>query len=313
MNIIFIAKKAGSNRHTSLSHRHVLTMAVVGLLVLPVFFGGLVYQVYGLIDRHSGAAEASVLVVQQQALVQLRDQLAVTQSNTETHLNALAQRLGRMQAQLLRLNALGGRLTQMAKLDPREFDFNRAPAMGGPETAALTTTHPDLLQAIEQLATALDQKSQHLTALESVLLDQHMTAEVTPSGWPAQGGWVSSHFGIRTDPFTGRRAYHEGVDIAARLGSPVMAMGAGVISYSGLKSGYGLLVEITHGQGYVTRYAHAAEALVKIGDRVVKGQPIARVGSSGRSTGPHIHFEVRRTNRAVDPIHILKQSGSSIK
>jgi murein DD-endopeptidase MepM/ murein hydrolase activator NlpD len=136
-------------------------------------------------------------------------------------------------------------------------------------------------------------------------MDHQLAAAVTPSGWPTEGGWISSRFGARLDPFSGKRNFHDGVDIAARMGTPILAMADGVISWSGDRSGFGLMVEITHGQGYTTRYAHASATLVKVGDRVSKGQSVAKVGSSGRSTGPHLHVEVRRLGRVVDPSSYL--------
>ena len=302
MNIILVSGSSRSSRHVSLHHHHVLIWIGVGLVILPLFFGILTFKIQGLLQRHAGLADAELLARQQAELRQLRTELTQARSRAETHLNALAQRLGRMQAQVLRLNALGARLTRMAQLDTKEFDFAGPPAMGGPERATpVAPDSADFLKALDTLSVALDHKAEHLDALESLLMDRQLTAAVTPSGWPTHGGWVSSPFGLRADPFTGRRAMHEGVDIAARLGSAVTAMGDGVVSYAGLKAGYGRLVAVTHGQGYTTRYAHTAEILVKVGDRVTKGQPIARVGSSGRSTGPHLHFEVLRNGRAVDP------------
>jgi murein DD-endopeptidase MepM/ murein hydrolase activator NlpD len=141
------------------------------------------------------------------------------------------------------------------------------------------------------------------------LLDRKLSAAVTPSGWPVQGGWISSGFGVRADPFNGHQSYHEGVDIASSMGSPVLAMGDGVVSHSGEKSGYGLLVEVTHESGLITRYAHASAVLVRVGDRVQKGQPIAQVGTTGRSTGPHLHFEVVRNGTSVSPMRYLQQAG----
>ena len=307
MNILLLPEGVRRSRNTSFSHRHVVAMALVGLVFLPIFFGVLIFEIQTLLARHHGA-DAGLLAAQQRELHALRNALSHTQAHTETHLNALAQRLGRMQAQVLRLNALGTRLTQMAKLDPEEFDFAELPAMGGPETVALTADNADFvktLRALESLAETLDRRAEGLIALESLLLDRQVTAAATPSGWPATGGWVSSGFGLRADPFTGRRAYHEGVDIAARMGTDIKAMGDGVVAYAGPKTGYGLMVELTHGQGYSTRYAHTAETLVKVGDRITKGQLIARVGSSGRSTGPHLHFEVIRGGRKVDPRQYL--------
>lgn len=304
MNIILLSKNTGSNKHVSLHHHQVVIMALLGLVFLPVFLGVLVFKVQGLLDRHHGLADSELLAEQSREIHQLRDKLNLAQSNAETHLNALAQRMGRMQAQVLRLNALGDRLTHMAGLDSREFDFNQSPAMGGPEKASLLKSQSqniNFMDNLEAVGQALGHKANHLAALESLLLDKQLTAAVTPSGWPVTGGWVSSNFGMRADPFNGRRAYHEGVDIASRLGSTIKAMGDGVVAHAGTKSGYGQMVELTHGQGYTTRYAHTSAVLVKVGDRVTKGQPIAKVGSSGRSTGPHLHFEVHRRGQAVDP------------
>ncbi len=225
--------------------------------------------------------------------------------HAETHLNALAQRMGRMQAQLLRLDALGARLTSMADINNKEFDFSSSPAIGGPAHPQENDRKVDILHTLDQLKTSLDEKSEYLAALESLLMDRHLTAAVTPSGWPTRGGWISSRFGLRADPFNGTFSNHDGIDIAAGMGTPVLAMADGVVSWSGDRSGYGITVEITHGQGYTTRYAHALAALVNVGDRVIKGQPIAKVGSSGRSTGPHLHIEVRRNGRAVDPAAYL--------
>jgi len=143
-------------------------------------------------------------------------------------------------------------------------------------------------------------------ALETLLLDRKLTAAVTPSGWPVEGGWVSSGYGQRADPFTGHQSYHEGVDIASRLGSSILAMGDGVVSHAGEKVGYGIMVEVTHESGLITRYAHILATLVKVGDRVAKGQAIARVGSTGRSTGPHLHFEVVKNGVAVNPARYLR-------
>ena len=304
MNLILVPGGILKGANTSLHHHQVVILALLGLVFLPVFLGVLIFKVQGMLDRNNGLADAALLAKQTSEIHGLRDQLNVAQSRADTHLNALAQRMGRMQAQVLRLNALGDRLTTMAGLDSREFDFNENPAMGGPEQAGARKAQvrsADFMDDLAAVGKALDHKAGHLAALESLLLDKQLTAAVTPSGWPVTGGWVSSPFGVRADPFTGRRGYHEGVDIASRFGTIIKAMGDGVVAYAAPKSGYGQLIELTHGQGYATRYAHASELLVKVGDRVIKGQPIGKVGSSGRSTGPHLHFEVYRRGKAVDP------------
>ncbi|MDH4134543.1 MAG: M23 family metallopeptidase, partial [Gammaproteobacteria bacterium] len=224
------------------------------------------------------------------------------------HLNALAQRLGHMQAELLRLNALGQRLSRMAGLDRKEFDFSEPPAMGGPEPGQhANATVPDFMKALEKVSGQIDKKSERLSALESTMLDRQLHDSVHPVGWPTEGGWVSSVYGMRTDPFNGQSGFHSGIDIAGRYGSPIKSMGGGVVSFAAERQGYGLVVEITHGNGFSTRYAHCKALLVHVGDRVSKGQEIALIGTSGRSTGPHLHLEVLRDGTAVNPRSFLKE------
>jgi len=140
-----------------------------------------------------------------------------------------------------------------------------------------------------------------MSVLETLMMNRNLQAEVMPAGRPITRGWLSSYFGIRTDPFNGRRVHHKGVDFAGKMGSDVVSVAAGVVTYSGKRSGYGNLVEINHGNGYSTRYGHSSELLVKVGDTVKKGQKVAKMGTSGRSTGPHVHFEVLLNGRAVNP------------
>ena len=167
---------------------------------------------------------------------------------------------------------------------------------------------PDVVDAMQSLNVQLDDRESQLSVLETVLLNQNLKARVYPRGRPVGSGWISSYFGKRTDPFTGKKAMHKGMDFAGRKGSDVIAVAAGVVTEVGAQSGYGKLVEIQHGNGYVTRYAHNAAVLVKAGERVTKGQTIAKMGSSGRSTGPHVHFEVLRNGKTVNPARYVQAS-----
>ena len=310
MNIILIPEGFRKGHMTTLSHRQIGVMAVAGLVVLPLVVGQAFYRIHDRLRGDTGPA-AAVVAVHQQELVAQRAAIATARANTETHVNALAQRLGQLQAQMWRLNALGSQLTRMAGLDKNEFDFTREPAMGGPAPRPIIEpVAPTLFPALDALDTRLAGQAERLQALETLLLNRQLEAAVTPSGWPVQGGWISSGFGWRVDPFTGRRALHEGVDIASRLDSSIHAMGDGVVSHAGPKAGYGLLVEITHGN-IVTRYAHAKSVLVKVGDRVNRGHPLATVGTSGRSTGPHLHLEVLRQGKFVNPGPYLNASKRS--
>lgn len=311
MNVIVIPSTFGKGHNITLTQPQLLALGLILFLVLPGLLGTLAYRIQALLQP-SLAREPLYLQQQAQKLAQERAQLVEVKRNADTYLQALTHRLGELQAQVLRLNALGSRLAHLAGLDKGEFNFQATVGVGGPSAARPplpVTELPSLLSSLEQLGQQIDHKSLRLTQLEGVLRDRRLKAAVTPLGWPVTGGWVSSHFGVRADPFTGKRAYHEGVDIANRLGADIQAMAEGVVSYAGHKDGYGLMVEVNHGRGQTTRYAHAQAVLVKEGDRVSRGQAIARVGSSGRSTGPHLHFEVLQDGRQVDPSRYSRTEG----
>ena len=317
MHVILVPGIFGKGHNITLTQPQLIGLGLILFLLLPALLGTLAYRIQALV--HTPPTREPLFVQQQaQRLAQERAHLVEVKRNADSYLQALTQRLGELQAQVLRLNALGSRLAQLAGLDKNEFNFNATVGVGGP--SALTAAGsaraplavnelPSLLSALEQLGQQIETKSLHLNTLESVLRDRRVKAAATPLGWPVTGGWVSSHFGVRADPFTGKRAYHEGVDIANRLGADIRAMAEGIVTYAGPRDGYGLMVEVTHGRGQATRYAHAQAILVKEGDRVSRGQPIARVGSSGRSTGPHLHFEVLQDGRQVDPSRYLRAEG----
>lgn len=222
---------------------------------------------------------------------------------TTNDINALALSLGRMEARSIRLDALGSRLAVLAGLGEDEFDFTGTPAVGGPEedVATVSSQLPDLLDRFTQLQRQIDDREHKLLLLESILMDKELSEQVLPNGRPVKSGWMSSHFGKRIDPFTGKSSWHAGVDFAGKKGSDVVSVAAGIVTLAENKYGFGHLVEISHGNGYVTRYAHNSRLLVKVGDRVEQGDVIAKMGSTGRSTGPHVHFEVLKDGKAVNP------------
>lgn len=232
------------------------------------------------------------------------------QADSHRNLDALAVQLGQLQARALRLDALGQRLAEVGKLDGDEFDFQSPPAMGGPEdsTAAPQTLNPDLQARIVQLQEQFQQDQIRLGVLQDLLLDRRVDNELVPKGYPVANGYIGSPYGERTDPFTGRNEFHSGLDIDATAGSPIRAVADGVVTWNGRRTGYGNVVEIDHGNGYMTRYAHNSKNLVNVGQRVHAGQIIARVGSTGRSTGPHCHFEVWLHGRTVNPIAYVKRT-----
>ena len=238
-----------------------------------------------------------------------RQDLVLARNVAEENTRALARRMAELNAQMMRLDAAGERMVKVADLDPKEFNFNRPPALGGPETEeialALPVTDP-LLQSIEKFEARLSERERQMRVLEDLLMASRMQNEVMPSGWPVLNGFISSLFGYRTDPFSGRGAFHEGIDFAGAEGSSVIAVGAGVISFAGERNGYGSVVEVNHGNGYVTRYGHNSAVLVKAGDTVRKGQRLALMGSTGRSTGPHVHFEVLLNGSPVNPSQYIQ-------
>lgn len=217
-----------------------------------------------------------------------------------------AKRAGQLQARLARLEALGARLAEAASLDD-EFDFYSPPAIGGPSDSNESPTpdrymsQDEVLKTLDQLALHIDLREHELKAIDGLLSDRSLEKERYIAGRPIAHGWLSSHYGKRIDPFDGHVAWHGGVDFAGKMGADIMAVASGVVVWSGDRYGYGRLVEINHGNGYSTRYAHNSEVEVKIGDVVKKGQIIAKMGSSGRSTGPHVHFEVLHNGHTVDP------------
>ena len=227
--------------------------------------------------------------------------------SSQAHLDVLTLRLAQMQAQVMRLDGIGQRLVETAKLDKGEFNFDQPPAQGGPVEAGVAAAYepPDFMRELDALSAQLDDREQQLVILEDVLLGRALNEQGYPAGRPVASGWLSSYFGKRTDPFTGRPAMHAGVDFAGKLGSDILAVAAGVVTWSGKRSGYGELIEINHGNGYVTRYGHNQKNLVKAGETVKQGQKIALMGSSGRSTGPHVHYEVLRDGRRIDPARYL--------
>jgi murein DD-endopeptidase MepM/ murein hydrolase activator NlpD len=264
------------------------------------FYGGITAaRVLGIGQSDAQTSLLREELAKQQALVD------ETQRSLQQNLDALSLRIGQMNAHVVRLDALGTRLTQMAGLKDGEFDFTSAPSLGGPEEPLTSTEAMQIggvVSALETLDHQLADRGLQLTVLEDLLLNRKLRDEVRPDGRPVTAGYVSSQFGSRTDPFTGRRAFHKGVDFAGREGAEVVAVASGVVIWSGERYGYGQLVEINHGNGYVTRYAHNVDNLVAVGDTVRRGQVIARMGDTGRATGPNLHFEVLLNDRPVDPL-----------
>ena len=252
-----------------------------------------------------------------QAIV-LADQRAEArrmQERVQGHLNAMAIRLGELQAQVARLDGLGERLARTAGLKPQDLpgglSAGAVPGRGGEPSSlpARDLTLPEFSGLLQDLAHQLDMRADQFGVLEALLLQDSVKRKFLPSLSPISDGWHSSNFGYRIDPFTGQNAFHEGVDFPAEVGTPILAAASGKVIFAGVHPQYGKMVEIDHGNGLVTRYAHASRLNVSEGDLVLRGQPVATVGTTGRSTGPHLHFEVRLNGVPQNPARFLLAAG----
>jgi murein DD-endopeptidase MepM/ murein hydrolase activator NlpD len=234
-----------------------------------------------------------------------------TQSYLRESLNTMASKLGELQARLVRLDALGDRLSKIAGLKPQEFMFDRLPARGGPEsvTPGKGLSMGDLGAEVERLSKNLEDRTDKLRFLESALTEEHARRQLIPTQAPVDGGFYSSTYGWRIDPFTGLNAFHEGVDFMAEEGTPIQAAAGGVVVFAAFHPQYGNMIEIDHGNDLVSRYAHCSKLVVKAGDVVLRGSKIAEVGNTGRSTGTHLHFEVRHRGVAQNPARFLRMPG----
>jgi murein DD-endopeptidase MepM/ murein hydrolase activator NlpD len=306
MNIIIVGKRHGQSKTYSLGPvaRFLL---LTSICVLPFAMGATGYLLAahladkGLLDPIAAKAWEKDLDDQRQELQQIRQ-------HADQELDGLTLRLAELQAKLLRIDALGERLIDITKINGDEFDFSAVPAVGGPGILGETYQAPEIQSVLDKLASRIDRREQQLEVLDDLLLANKIKTDTFVAGRPIKRGWMSSRYGKRTDPFNGRLAWHAGVDFAGKEGSDVIAVASGVVTWASDRYGYGKLVEINHGNGYKTRYAHGAEIKVKVGDVVRKGDVVAAMGSSGRSTGPHVHFEVYKNGRTVDPAAYLHRT-----
>jgi len=310
MNVVIFGKGLGRPRQLSLSgwSAGLVAVFVAAIVCGAGFAGGYWYSA-----ATGSGISATELVDLTTELEQARANIATIRQENEDKLDAMAIRIAQMNARMIRLDALGRRLTDMADLEDGEFDFDTPPAMGGPEEPLASGSNvavPDVVEAMQSLDMQLENREAQLGVLESVIANQILKDRVYPQGRPVSSGWISSYFGKRTDPFTGKLANHTGIDFAGRSGANVVAVADGVVTWSAKRFGYGLMVEINHGNGYSTRYAHNSENLVAVGDEVKKGQTVALMGDTGRATGPNLHFEVLQDGRRVNPVNFISAAAN---
>ena len=295
--------------------RAALSLVCIGLPLGLMALGYEIGQRQGTQQAQEARLSEAEVAVSQRAL-----DLAQLSADAKRKLEAMTRKLAEIQARVTRLDALGMHLTVLAGLDEGEFDFTAVPAVGGPAidgpaidgqelaAPALAVLPDEFEEELELLSVTLDDRDTQLDVLAGLLFDAEAQAEAIPSGRPVASGWLSSHFGYRNDPFTGKKTWHQGVDFAGKDGTEVIAVASGVVSWSGNRHGYGNMVEVAHGDGLLTRYAHNDENLVEVGDLIRKGETLALMGNTGRSTGPHVHFEVFKHGRAVDPSSYIRRT-----
>jgi murein DD-endopeptidase MepM/ murein hydrolase activator NlpD len=310
MNIILIPNQGGRYNTYRFGSKFLVLISIIGIFIMTGVLSAGYY--YGRFEAGMEGGPPVIISALKGELMEQRQSIDEARRTTSENIDALAMRLGRLQSHVIRLDALGDRLTKMAHLDNGEFDFTSQPAQGGPENEtheqASSVDAQSFTATLDSLTKQLENRAQQLALLETMLMNRGLQDEVVPAGRPIKSGWLSSYFGMRTDPFTGKNERHKGMDFAGKLGSDVVAVASGVITWAGRRYGYGNLVEINHGNGYSTRYGHNAKITVKVGDAVKKGQVIAKMGSTGRSTGPHVHFEVLQNGKQVDPMSYIRTS-----
>ncbi|HEX9193995.1 MAG TPA: M23 family metallopeptidase [Burkholderiales bacterium] len=304
VHIIVVSSRLAKAKSLTLTTAHL----VAGAIFMALLVCSLALAMFWVTVRH--AAELKLSLLDSMVRSAQEQQSRKTEDFLRENLNAMAVKLGQMQAQLMRLDALGERLSSLAGLKPQEFRFSEPPGRGG----AVSSTPPqDLSMAefnrqLDQLSRQMESRTDYLGILESQLFDAKVKQKLLPTIPPVDGGWNASSFGWRIDPFTGMQALHEGIDFVVDIGTPVFAAAGGVVSYAALHREYGYMIEIDHGNDFTTRYAHCSKLFVKEGEVVQRGRKIAESGSTGRATGPHLHFEVRYKGVAQNPARFLQAS-----
>lgn len=279
--------------------RHALPVLALVMLATTLIYGGYRYGASKNPIAEAGAWRQSLT----------EQQLLLDQAKLEmnANLDALTLRIGLLQAHVNRINALGSRLVTMAEIEAKEFDFLHLPAMGGPDSELSQSGFEsgEINKILELLELQLLEKEQQLSLLDDVIIDKTLQGKTKPEGRPVVEGWMSSAYGYRNDPFSGKRQFHHGVDFAGAEGSPIFTVASGIVANVKEHPQYGNMVEIDHGNGYMTRYAHTSKILVEAGQVVKRGQQVAEIGNTGRSTGPHVHFEVVKEGSTINPNNMI--------
>lgn len=299
MNIILVSDSLAKSRSVTLSQTQVF------LIGLGILVSGFVLAMATYVVTMKFAVDLRNPYLRTLLASLYEDEAKRNEAQMKDNLNALAVKVGELQARILRLDAFGERLAKAAGLKHDEFRFDEKPGQGGPALASRDLTVGEFNQMLGDISRVLDDRSDKLGVLDSFLMDDRLAAKTIPTTMPVEAGYYSSNYGYRIDPITGKSSFHTGVDIIASPGTPVMAAAGGVVTTVAYVQEYGNIVDVDHDNGLTSRYAHLSRSLVKVGDVVMKGQVIARVGSTGRTTGPHLHFEVREKGIPLNPNKFL--------
>jgi murein DD-endopeptidase MepM/ murein hydrolase activator NlpD len=252
-------------------------------------------------------SSVSIIANESESLEQTDPQVYTTNIfDEEVSRDFYAKRIGDLQAETIRLKLLSERLAEMVGFDISTFAMESKPGMGGLESEGISLSVAEFEQEIENISSHIRIQENAFSALEQFVITKQTITDAIPQGRPIEKGWLTSPYGDRIDPFNGKKTFHRGIDFAGKAGDSVIAVADGIVTWVGKNSGYGAVVEIEHGNGYLTRYAHNKDVVVKVGERVDKGQQIALMGNTGRSTGPHVHFEVHRDGKHLNPYSFLK-------
>ena len=310
MHIILVSNRLATAKSISLSIRHLL----LGMALLAATILVLSSSMFYLVVRH--AAKVKLPLLQTLLLSAQEQQTQNAKDFMRENLNAMAVRLGQMQAQLIRLDALGERLSALAGIKPQEFRMNEPPGRGGALPTSILAqdlSMNELTGQLDVLSRHVENRYDYMGILENQLFDAKVKKKLMPTVKPVDVGWNASSFGWRIDPITGQNALHEGIDFLVDTGTPIHAAADGLVVVAEFHPQYGYVVDIDHGNDFATRYAHASKLLVKAGDLVQRGAIIAESGSTGRSTGPHVHFEVRYKGVAQNPNRFLQVSAATAR
>jgi len=309
VQIILISDRLARARSVHMSLRHLVG---TGLFALVLLFSATA-ALYWLTLRY--AAEVKLPALQQLVAAAQQAEAERERVFLQQNLNSMAMKLGEMQAQLTRLDAVGERLSALAGLRPQEFRAAEAPGIGGAAPTLLPPQNLSLGEFSEKLlvlARQVESRNDMLGVMEAQLFEQAVKKKMIPTIMPVKAPYNASSFGRRIDPFNGQWAMHEGIDFIADYASPIVAAASGVVIFAGFHPQYGYMIDIDHGNDLVTRYAHTSKIVVREGDLVQRGRKIGEVGTTGRSTGPHLHFEVRFRGAAQNPLKFLTSAPAPI-